>query len=310
MSNIYNELLKALEKDDVNRRTYLSSGKEELYQENKKIYENSSDANGKYIEETIKPEPELVLFGAGHVAHALYKIAQIMEMKVSVIDERDEVCNRERFPNANLIVGKYDEILSHELGFFRPYYVIFTHGHKYDNKCLRYCLNHNYSYIGMIGSKGKVDATFKDLINDGYSKAQLDNVHSPIGLKIGAVTPEEIAISIMAEIISVFREKKGIITLQPDYLRSISNKSGICVRIIEKKGSAPRAVGSEMFVTQKELYGTIGGGAVEHQAIDEAREMLKSNEKIKIKEYNLSAKGDLGMICGGDVTLLYQRIDS
>ena len=308
MSNLYKKLLDSLEKADVVRRTYLESGTDVLYQNNSVIFASSNKQDGSYIEEAIKPEPELVFFGAGHVALALYKIARIMEMNVSVIDERVEVCNKERFSNANLIVDKYENILKRDLGFFRPYYVIFTHGHKYDNQCLRYSIRHNNSYVGMIGSKGKVSATLDSLRRDGFTEEELSKVYSPIGLEIGAVTPEEIAISIMAEIISVFRSTKETITLSPDYLRAISQKSGIAVRIIEKHGSAPRSVGSEMFITESSFYGTIGGGAIENKAIEEAKKMLGSNKNIDIQKYNLSSGGDLGMICGGDVTLLFQRI--
>lgn len=307
MNRLYKELLAALEKDDVERRTYVDSGIEELYQCGKLIYK-TGQGSGEYITETIKPEPELVLFGAGHVSLALYTLAMLQGMKCVVIDERVEVCNKDRFPNATLITDKYEDTLEKDLGFFRPYYVIFTHGHKYDNKCLRYSLRHNSSYIGMIGSKGKVAQTFADLKKDGFTDDEISKVYSPIGLSIGAVTPEEIAISIMAEIISVFRSTKDTITLAPEYLRKVEDEKGIVVRIIEKRGSAPRAVGSEIFVTEKGDYGTIGGGAIEKIAIEEANQMLKENTPTRIKAYNLSSKGDLGMICGGDVTLLFHRV--
>lgn len=200
----------------------------------------------------------------------------------------------------------YDEIFKTDFSFFRPYFIILTHGHMHDKDALRYCLGKSYSYLGMIGSKAKVAATKDALEKEGFDRAILDSIHSPIGLSIGAETPEEIAISIISEVIHSYRSEKNLVNLDPNYLERIKDKRGISVRIIEKHGSAPRAVGSEMFVTKQETIGTIGGGAIEKNAIDKAKSMLCDDEVFAIFEHSLSSKGDLGMICGGSVKLLYQ----
>ena len=151
--------------------------------------------------------------------------------------------------------------------------------------------------------------TFAALEEEGISEDLLSTVHAPIGLPIGAVTPEEIAISILSEIIQVFRETKYSVTLDPQYLKKASGDQGIAARIIEKSGSAPRAVGSEIFISRSgEVYGTVGGGKVEKETIDEARRMLEDGSGEKVIHYNLSAASDLGMICGGDVTILFTRV--
>lgn len=305
----YPVLLNALKNGDVVRRTTEDGKYVSLYQNEDVIYTDSPKEDY-YYEEYIKAEPHIVIFGAGHVSKALYEMARLLRMEVTVIDERKETANKERFGEAEVICMPYDEFFSQSRSFFRPYFVIMTHGHAYDRKALEWCLSQPSSYIGMIGSKGKVAKTFETMISEGYKEEDLKSVHAPIGVSIGAVTPEEIAVSILAEIISVFRKVKTAFTISDKYLSEVSGKKGICARIIEKSGSAPRAVGSELFYSAGEdkFYGTVGGGAVEKAAEDESRRMWKNNEDCKIIHYNLSAKGDLSMICGGDVTMLFSTV--
>ena len=308
---LYSTLYSLLQKGDVERRTIFHD-KVALYQEGEEKYkEGDGDWENADLTENIKPEPHLVIFGAGHVSKAMAEIANVLEMKVTVIDEREEVLNRDRFNHGEeLILEPYSSFLSKESPFFRPYYIIVTHGHTYDRACLEWCLRSNYAYLGMIGSKGKVSSTFSLLKENGFTEEDLKNVHAPIGLSIGAVTPEEIAISILSEIISIFRSTKNTITLDPSYLEKSKLNQGISARIVEKRGSAPRAVGSEIFIsTSGEVYGTVGGGRVEKETIEEARRMMNSGEKSKLKHYNLSAKGDLNMICGGDVSMLFSCVE-
>ena len=305
MADYADILINALKKNDVIRKTDLSTGDEAIFQNGYPLF-STRDSFSEDLIETIKPEPELVLFGAGHVGKAVYDLARMLGFSVTVLDEREELANAERFPDAEIIVKPYSELLADEHSFFRPYYLIFTHGHKYDKDCLRYALCHDASYIGMIGSKGKVKATMESLKSEGFSESSLNSVHSPIGLEIGAVTPEEIAVSIIAEVISVYRSDKNMITLSPQYLKSIRGKKGVAARIVEKRGSAPRAIGSEIMVTEDgAVYGTIGGGAIEKEAIENAKRILKKEESPSVRHYALNPSGDLGMICGGDVTLLF-----
>ncbi len=309
MSSYIKILAEALKKHDVIRKTEFNKALEALYIGDECIYSTADEAFEADLVETIKPEPELVLFGAGHVAKAVYDIAVLLGFSVTVFDERAELLSEERFPLARRIAKPYEEIYKEEYDFLRPYYLIFTHGHKYDKASLRYALNHDASYRGMIGSRGKVRATLDSLKEEGFSEELLSTVYSPIGLKIGAVTPEEIAVSIIAEIISVYRKDKNMITLSPDYLNAIKDEEGVAVRIVEKSGSAPRAVGSEIMITKSgRLIGTVGGGAIEKVAIEEARKMIRGEEKTPLlKHYALNPSGDLGMICGGEVTLLYTK---
>lgn len=307
----YSILYNALRQGDVERRTSMDGSSVEIIQNGNILYSDSPSPIKEYRVEHIKTEPHIVIFGAGHVSKALYESARLLSMEVTVIDERAETANKERFPQAEVICMPYDEFFSSSHSFFRPYFVIMTHGHAYDSKALEWCLTQPSSYIGMIGSKGKVAATYQKMLDKGFTQSELDFVHSPVGLKIGAVTPEEIAISILAEIISVFRSVKTAFTLSPSYIESVIGKKGVCARIIEKTGSAPRAIGSELFYSEREdkFYGTVGGGAVEKATEDECRRLWKNGERNRTIHYNLSAKGDLSMICGGDVDMLFSRVE-
>ena len=309
-NTFYTKFLSALEQGNLERRTVFGTGEQAIYHDG--IF--FAGSKNQPIEEAdlvehIKPEPHLFIFGAGHVSKALYDLAVLQEMKVTVADERIEVCNEERFPLANRILMPYTTMLQTEFDVVSPYYVIVTHGHSYDSKCLEYALRHKSSYIGMIGSKGKVASTMQKMLDKGFSQEQLDKVCSPIGLKIGAVTPQEIAISIMAEIISYFRSDKNLVTVDPNLVKLMASRHGVDVRIVEKHGSAPRSVGSQMFVTtDDQLYGTIGGGAIENKSIEIARQMIDDNLPYHLEHFTLDASSDLGMICGGNAKVIFTLI--
>ncbi len=306
----YAKFLNALEQGDLERKTIFETGEQAIYHDGVFL----AGSNDKPIEEAdlvehIKPEPHLFIFGAGHVSKALYDLAVLQEMKVTVADEREEVCNVERFPLAKRILMPYPTILQTEFDVVSPYYVIVTHGHSYDSQCLEYALKHRSSYIGMIGSKGKVAATMQKMLDKGFSMEQLEKVCSPIGLKIGAVTPQEIAISIMAEVISYFRSDKNLVTVDPNLIKVMANGHGVDVRIVEKHGSAPRSVGSQMFVSEDgKLYGTIGGGAIENRSVKIANQMIKNNLAYHLEHFTLDASSDLGMICGGNAKVIFTLI--
>ena len=157
-----------------------------------------------------------------------------------------------------------------------------------------------YKYIGMIGSKLKVKKTFENLAAEGISEELISTIHAPIGLSIGAKTPAEIAISILAEIIQIKNEKQTA-TCSAELL-AVNEKGVLCI-ITDKKGSSPRGVGSMMFVGSDTTVDSIGGGPVEFAAIKDARCCTKTTTK----QYDLNSEESekLGMICGGSNTVLF-----
>ncbi|MEA3232647.1 MAG: XdhC/CoxI family protein [Thermodesulfobacteriota bacterium] len=163
----------------------------------------SGDGTTLFIE-PIQPDDVLYLFGAGHISRPVAILAEMVGFTVVVIDDRDEFANRKRFPKAKKIivtpfVTAFDKIHINS----SSYVVIVTRGHVHDRDILRQALNHPGGYIGMIGSRRKRKIIYQSLMDNGISADQLDQVHSPIGLSIGAQTPEEIAVSIVAELIQV-----------------------------------------------------------------------------------------------------------
>jgi xanthine dehydrogenase accessory factor len=158
--------------------------------------------------EPIVPAETLYLFGAGHLSQSTAAVAKMVGFRVVVIDPRPEYNNNDRFPDADsLVVEEYDDAFSKLNVDENSYIVIYTPGHVSDEKCLRFAIGTEAKYVGMIGSKKKVKEIKERLRKKGASQQQLDEVHAPIGLEINAQTPEEIAISILAEITKIRRSE-------------------------------------------------------------------------------------------------------
>jgi xanthine dehydrogenase accessory factor len=162
-----------------------------------------------YIE-PLNPMKTFIIFGAGHVGATLAKIAKMQGFHIVVVDERPEFANEEHIPEANVILNEHHRQAYTKLKFdVNTYVVIVTHEHRYDKEILEYVVSQPAAYIGMIGSRRKVLRTVAMLKEKGVDEELLKRAHMPIGLNIGAETPEEIAVSIMAEIIAVMRGGTG-----------------------------------------------------------------------------------------------------
>ncbi len=154
--------------------------------------------------EPVEPEAVLYLFGAGHVSTFVAFLAKMVGFHVVVIDDRSEFANTERFPSADEIkVCSYAEAFAQVAVTGSSFIAIITRGHHYDRDVLRSALQTGAAYIGMISSRRKREVIYQSLREEGVGLAALDRVHSPIGLKIGAESPEEIAVSIVAELIRI-----------------------------------------------------------------------------------------------------------
>jgi xanthine dehydrogenase accessory factor len=156
--------------------------------------------------EPILPPASLYIFGAGHVSVNLYKVAKGAGFDVTVVDDREAYASRERFPEANEVIAEdFDRVMVRLAPNESSYIVIVTRGHRDDMRILRWAVQTPARYIGMIGSKRKTIAIFRELTKEGIAPALFERVHAPVGLDIGAVTPEEIAVAITAELIAVRR---------------------------------------------------------------------------------------------------------
>lgn len=158
--------------------------------------------------EPIEPSPALYIFGAGHVGQFVARTAHDAGFQVHVVDDREKFANRERFPDiAGVIVDDIPTWLQKTALPSSAYAVIVTRGHRHDLDALRALAPRQLRYLGLIGSRAKVKRIYDVLIEEGTTIEQLGNVHAPIGLDIGAVTPQEIAVAIVAELIAVRRNK-------------------------------------------------------------------------------------------------------
>ncbi|SBW06212.1 conserved hypothetical protein [uncultured Alphaproteobacteria bacterium] len=156
--------------------------------------------------EPIAPAPLLYIFGAGHVGFSTYKIARMAGFEVVVVDDRAAYANRQRFPEAKEVFAEDWEETLRKLTLSEGDYVfIVTRGHQQDARVLRWAVDTPAGYIGMIGSRAKVATVFQKLKQDGAPAERLERVHAPVGLDIGATTPEEIAVAVTAEIIAFRR---------------------------------------------------------------------------------------------------------
>jgi xanthine dehydrogenase accessory factor len=155
--------------------------------------------------EPILPQPVLYIFGGGHVSIALANAAHAAGFAVGVIDDRELFANHKRFPMAREIHTSFEEAFAKIEPNAATYIVIVTRGHKDDMRVLRWAVGTSPRYIGMIGSERKVLSVYQTLEKEGFAPDQFTRVHAPIGLAIGALTPEEIAVSITAELIAIRR---------------------------------------------------------------------------------------------------------
>ncbi len=156
------------------------------------------------IVDRIRKQKTLYCFGAGHVAMPTAHLAALVGFRVVVIDDRPEYANTERFPEANniLVIKDFNRAFDGLEIDNDSFIVIVTRGHQYDRAVLEQSLKTKAGYIGMISSRRKREAIYEALMAQGVKKEQLEQVHSPIGIDIGGETPEEIAVSIVAELIS------------------------------------------------------------------------------------------------------------
>jgi xanthine dehydrogenase accessory factor len=159
--------------------------------------------------EPILSAERLYLFGAGHISQTTAAIGKMLGFKVTVIDPRAQYNNEERFPSADTrIVEEYDKAFQQlDIGY-NGYIIIYTTGHVFDETCLEFAVGTRAKYIGMIGSKKKVKEVKDRLLQKGIPREKLDAVYAPIGVPIGAETPEEISVSILAEVVKVRRQHR------------------------------------------------------------------------------------------------------
>ena len=312
-----------LDGPDMGKKCVLSEGKPdeeerkmagEIWKPYLELIENTKETKVVQTEEkrifieNYRKNPKMVIFGGGHVSQPTAHLGKLLGFHVTVMDDREDFVTRERFPEADeLIFGDFRELDKYILPYENAYYIILTRGHLGDGDCVRRLLRRPYEYLGMIGSKNKVRITRENLLKEGFSPEELDQVHAPIGIPLGGQLPEEIAVSIMAEVIQVKNQHYSAYCDEKVEAAVRDGRHGVMVTIAEKSGSSPRRVGSKMLVEPSgKITGSIGGGKVEFEAMSHCKEVKDRD----VRHYALTADGkdSLGMICGGQVTVVFEKV--
>lgn len=267
----------------------------------------------RWLLEILKPEARLIICGAGHVALACLRMAKLLGMDVTVLEDREEYAQAAEEAGADRVICKpFREAIRELENTDNCKYLVMTRAHKMDQDCLEEIFRKPYSYVGMLGSPKKIAALRSNLVQAGIEEVHFEKLHSPVGLEIGAKTPAEIGVSVMAELIqlqnsgeeeasSYSREMLGRQALHP--------AAGILCTLVDNGGGSPRNPGTKMLVySQENRIGTIGGGVLEGTAIREAVKMLEEGMERKIIHSGVDGN-DSGMACCRNAEVLLERVE-
>ncbi len=338
MANIYEDILAHLSWDKaVSLETVIPAGSGEVRGLKRRLTEvvPVTDAKGRSfarvtaehaedgtltVREPVLPQERLIVLGGGHIALPVCQFGAACGFSVCVVDDRPDFANRRRFPEAAQVLCESFETGIRELRVTPfDYVVVITRGHRHDADCLRALLPGTMpAYLGMIGSRRRTKGLLEMLKEEGFDEERLGAICTPIGLNIGAVTPGEIAVSILSEVIAYRRLPEHgdpnrfcndsdveLSTLQ--YLAE-NRESKAIVTVIETKGSTPRGAGAKMAVSPLgKVTGSIGGGCSEAAVIQDAVRIIGTG-RYKLVDIDLTgevAESD-GMVCGGTMKVLVE----
>ena len=277
--------------------------------------------DGQQYQRVFIPDDRLILLGGGHVSLALAKMAAMLDFSVVVVDDRSAFANTKRFPMAKQVLcDRFEEAIDALKIRESDYVCVLTRGHQWDTVCVRKILSGDVMpyYFGMIGSHRRVSGMREGLIADGFDAARIGHLHAPIGIKIGGITPAEIAVSICAEMVQCRRQMP--ITLAPDELSQKNTDTDVIgylangednraiLLVLSSSGSTPVKSGSLMAVNALgQGFGTIGGGCSEAAAINCARRIIGTGER-RVIDIDMSDEvaAENGMVCGGMMRILIE----
>ncbi len=284
--------------------------------------------------EPYLPPQELIILGGGHISQSLAGLGRLMGYRVTVVDDRPDFVSARHFPGAYRRICHNFSGLEDALALGRrSSVVIVTRGHKHDLECLRQVINYPVAYLGMIGSRRKVQMARSQLLEEGFDIQKVDRVHMPIGLDIGAQTPEEIAVSIAAELIKV-RRGGAAVSLSGDcrdkpakvsVYEAPSPRGEILFKILEAvregisaavatvvrtEGSTPRKAGAKIMVYKGgNTLGTIGGGSGESEVRLKALDVIDKDTPCLYRvSLNAGMTEKDGMICGGTMEIFIEPV--
>ncbi len=267
----------------------------------------------------------LVVCGAGYVGQGVIRLGRFLGWRVTAIDDRIDFCRLAEKAGADETIADdftaalRTEAISYDLD---TYFVVVTRGHRFDRECLLEIMKHETGYVGMMGSRARSARMKQTLLEEGIPEEMQQRLHAPIGLRIGAQTPEEIAISIVSEILAV-RPDTARNQIPEDVLEGISSGGEgrqVLATIVSRRGSTPRQAGTRMLIRRdRTTAGTIGGGCMEAEVIREALQLMAESRlerstadrcpyKAEIFQVDLTGRtgAQADMLCGGAMDVLLE----
>lgn len=256
--------------------------------------------------------------GSGDIeTERLRELVQPGESGIAEADGRRLFVESLKQPAHLVICDSFENALKQIPGSEDTYFLIVTRGHRYDRVCLEAILKKPYAYVGMMASRGRSALLKKQMEEDGFDRKVLDEIHTPVGLDIHAETPEEIAVSIVSELIkekNSVRKTSGYDAELLDYLtgeKEPDTKKALAT-IVARRGSAPRGIGTKMLVLEDgRIIGTIGGGCMESEVQHLCLRMLHEESaqgQIFTVDMTASQAEEEGLVCGGTIQVFMEVI--
>ena len=264
--------------------------------------------------------PQLVVCGGGHVAAAVVRLAKLLGLPVLAMDDREEYAGQLRAAGADTVLCQpFEAALEQVPGGSETYFVVVTRAHAFDVVCLEKILRKPAAYVGMMGSRGRAALVRRQLLETGLDSQRVESLCAPIGLPIGSQTAEEIALSILAQVVSVKNARpqtEGFSSALLDAMQHAdqSGQKAVLAVIIARHGSTPREVGAKMLISQDgTLTGSVGGGIMEHRTILAAQEMLAGKAPAhQTVHFSADGKNEDAAVaaCGGSMELLLTLLET
>ena len=260
--------------------------------------------------------PQIVVCGGGHVAASVVRLAKLLGLPVTALEDRPEFAEELRQAGADAVLClPFAEGLAQIPGGQETYFVVVTRAHSCDIACLRSILQKPAAYVGMMGSRKRAALVHTQLAELGLPQERIDALHAPIGLSIGAKTAQEIALSILAEIVSVKNSRQQTEGFSPALLAALEQQTApaVLATIVGRHGSTPREEGSKMLVLPDgSAVGSVGGGIMEYRTQQLARELLEPGAApCRLAAFTTEGTSDAAAIaaCGGSMEVFLQRLE-
>ena len=261
--------------------------------------------------------PQLVVCGGGHVAVSVVRFAKLLGLPVVGLEDRAEYAHQLQDAGADgVLCCPFEEGLTQISGGVETYFIVVTRAHAFDVECLTAILRKPAAYAGMMGSRGRAALVRRQLLEQGADPARVEALYAPIGLSIGSQTAEEIALSILAQVVAVKNARPQTEGFPPALLDAMeqteqAGRPAVLAQIVARHGSTPREVGAKMLVLPDGIAaGSVGGGVMEYRTVQAAQQMLADGSTQKLLHLTMDGKNDDAAIaaCGGSMELLLHRL--